>query len=194
VTRSRKHPIVLDLRGRDVVVIGGGAVAERKIRALIEAGARAAVIAPEATAAIEAWAAAGEVRLVKRRYRRGDLCGARLAYAATGDAAANREARHEADLERVWLNVADEPSLCDFFEPAVVSRGRLTVAISTDGASPALAARMRALLERDLGPEYADLLEKLAELRDRYRREQRDLSDARDEIERMIDSLLPPQR
>ncbi len=189
-----KHPVFLDVRGRDVVVLGGGAVAERKVRALVGSGAHVTVVTPEATAAIEEWAAAGRVRLEKRRYQRGDLRGARLAYAATGDAAANREARDEADAGRVWLNVADEPSLCDFFEPAVVRRGRLTVAISTDGASPALAARLRERLGSELGDEYADLLEKLADLRARYRREGRDLSHARDEIERLIDSLLPRYR
>ena len=189
-----KHPIFLDLRDRPVVVVGGGPVAERKIDALLEAGARVTVIATDVTPAIEEWAQAGRVHVERRPYRPGDLGGARLAYAATGDADANRLARQDADAGGVWLNVADEPALCDFFTPAVARRGDLTVAISTNGASPALAARLRAKLQRDLGPEFAELLGQLAALRARYRRERRPLSAARQEIERLIDRLLPPAK
>jgi siroheme synthase-like protein len=191
-TPSRKHPIFLDLRDRPVVVIGGGRVGERKIEALIEAGAHVTVISPEVTARIRRWAEAGRVRLEQRPYQAGDLRGARVAYVAIGDPEANRAAREEADAEGVWLNVADEPALCDFFAPAVVRRGHLTVAISTGGTSPALAARLRKKLERDLGPEYADILEKLADLRARGRAERRPLSAVRDEIEHLIDEVLPP--
>jgi len=190
-TPSRKHPIFLDLRDRPVVVIGGGRVGERKIDALIEAGAHVTVISPEVTARIRRWAEAGRVRLERRRYQAGDLRGARVAYVAIGDPEANRAAREEADAERVWLNIADEPALCDFFAPAVVRRGHLTVAISTDGTSPALAARLRKKLERDLGSEYADILEKLADLRARCRAEGKPLSTVRDEIEHLIDEVLP---
>ncbi len=172
-------------------MIGGGAVAERKIRALIEARARVTVVAPQTTAAIDDWSASGAVRLERRAYRRGDLRGARLAYVAAGDDEVNRAARDEADAESVWLNVADHPALCDFFEPAVLRRGRLAVAISTGGASPALAVRLRDRLQRDIGPEYADLLDRLADLRTRCRQEGRPLSEARQEIDRLIDRVLP---
>jgi siroheme synthase-like protein len=186
-----RHPIFLDLRDQPAVVFGGGDVAARKIAGLIEAGARVTVVSPEIVETIRHWAEAGRVRLEQRRYQAGDLRGARLAYAATGDDAANRALRDEADRERVWLNVADEPALCDFFAPAVVRRGALTVAISTNGASPALAARLREKLEADLGEEYAAVLVRLAELRDRCRQQGRPLADARDEIERLIDGVLP---
>jgi precorrin-2 dehydrogenase/sirohydrochlorin ferrochelatase len=192
LTRFPKHPIFLDLQGRLAVVVGGGPVAERKIAALIEAGAQVRVVSPRATRRIEEWAGSGRVGLERRRYRTGDLRGARVAYLATGDVEANREARQEADAEHVWLNVADEPALCDFFAPAVARRGHLTVAISTNGTSPVLAARLREKLQRDLGPEYADALEQLADLRARYRRDGRPLSEAREEIERLIDRALPP--
>ena len=183
--------ISLSLRDRPAVVLGGGPIAQRRIDALLEAGARVTVVSAEVTPDIERWAAAGRISLERRRYRTGDLRGARVAFAATGDAEANRTAREEADAEGVWLNVADEPALCDFLMPAVVRRGRLTVGISTDGASPALAARLRRKLERDLGPEYAAILDKLADLRARYRKEGRPLSAARAEIDALIDTILP---
>ncbi len=186
-----RHPIFLDLREQPVVVIGGGDVAARKIYGLLEAGARVTVVSPHVVAGVATFVQEGRVRLERRRYRAGDLRGARLAYVATGDADVNRAAREEADAEGVWLNIADEPQMCDFFAPAVVRRGSLAVAISTNGTSPALAARLREKLERDLGEEYGEILERLAELRARCRQEGRPLSDAREEIERLIDRVLP---
>jgi siroheme synthase-like protein len=185
-----KHPIFLDVRGVPVIVIGGGPVAERKARALVAGGARVTVIAPEATEAIRAWADANQVRLELRGYEHGDLAGARLAYAATDDEATNQAVREEATSRRVWLNVADRPESCDFFAPAVVRRGRVMVAISTGGASPALAARLRETLEAELPPGLADLADRLADLREECRREGRPLADLRGQIERMIDAVL----
>ncbi len=165
-------------------------MAETKIAALVGVGARVTVVSPTVTRRIRQWANAGRVRLKPRRYRAGDLRGTRLAYVATGEAKTNRAVREEADVEGVWLNVADEPALCDFFAPAVVRRGKLAVAISTSGASPAFAARLRRELQREFGPEYGRVLDKLAALRARCRAEGRPLADAREEIERLIDEVL----
>ena len=192
--RTPRHPIFLDLRDRPVVVVGGGQVAGRKIAALLEAGARVSVISPGVSGRIRRWADEGRVRLEQRPYRAGDLRGARLAYAASGDRDANRAIRAEADAEGVWLNVADEPASCDFFAPAVVRRGHLAIAISTNGTSPALAARLRDRFEREFGPEYAEVLERLADLRARYRAQGRPLSEASEEIEDLIDLLIPRPR
>ncbi len=109
--------IFVRLHDQPAVVIGGGPVAERRIAALLEAGAHVTVVSPHVTADIETWAAGGRIRLERRRYRTGDLHGARIAFAATGDREANRLSREEADAEGVWLNVADEPALCHFFMP-----------------------------------------------------------------------------
>ncbi|MGE5359845.1 MAG: bifunctional precorrin-2 dehydrogenase/sirohydrochlorin ferrochelatase [Bacteroidales bacterium] len=185
-----KHAIFLDLRGRPVVVIGGGAVAERKIESLLDAGARVTVIAPDVTDLIARWTDAQRVRLERRRYLAGDLAGAQLAYAATDDEAANHAVREEASARGVWLNVADQPQSCDFFAPAVVQRGRVAIAISTDGASPALAARLRERLDADLPAGLDRLVDELAELRERCRREGRPLSEVRERVERMIDDVL----
>jgi uroporphyrin-III C-methyltransferase/precorrin-2 dehydrogenase/sirohydrochlorin ferrochelatase len=165
--RSWPHPIFLDLSGEPVVVIGGGAVAERKIESLIAAGARVTVVSPEVTDLIATLAAAGSLTLRTRPYRRGDLAGCRLAYAATSASDVNQAVRDEARAEGVWLNAVDKPALCDFITPATVRRGDLTLAVSTNGRCPALAKQIREDLERAYGPEYADTLEKLGELRDR---------------------------
>ena len=184
-------PIFLDLHDQPAVVIGGGEVAERKAAALLRTGARVTVVSPAATPAIEGWAAAGQVRLQRRPYRPGDLRGARLAYAATDDPAVNQAVRREAEAERVWLNVADQPSLCDFITPALVQQGELTVAISTDGASPALARRIREELEKCFGPDYAMALERLGALRERCRAEGRSPAEERGRFQRIVDGLLP---
>jgi precorrin-2 dehydrogenase/sirohydrochlorin ferrochelatase len=168
------HPVILRLAGRRVVVVGGGPVAERKIGALLESEARVTVVSPEVTGAIADLAAGGAIALERRPYREGDLESAMLAYAATDDPAVNRAVWEEAERRRVWLNVADRPELCHFFAPAVVRRGDLTIAVSTDGASPALARRIREDLERRLGDEPARALAALRAERERLLREEPD--------------------
>lgn len=152
-------PLFLDVTGRSCVVIGGGAVAERKIRGLEDAGAMITVISPAATPAIARLAELGRVRHVCRRYRDGDLYGATLALVATGDEAANRLAAEEAARLGIPVNVADAPELCSFIAPSVVKRGDLQIAISTGGASPATARMLRNRIETEIGPEYALLLD-----------------------------------
>jgi uroporphyrin-III C-methyltransferase/precorrin-2 dehydrogenase/sirohydrochlorin ferrochelatase len=163
------HPVFLDLRGEPVVVIGGGAVAERKVAGLLDSGARVTVIAPRVTPGLGARAEQGMIALRLRPYEPGDLAGCRLAYAATDDGEVNRTVRAEARERKVWLNVADQPELCDFTVPAVVRQGDLTVAVSTNGASPALARRIRERLEAELGPEYASALALLRRVRERLK-------------------------
>ncbi len=185
-----KHPIFLDLRGRSVVVLGGGPVAERKVESLLIADARVKVVSPAITERIRRWAETGRLALERRAYETGDLTNAAIAYAAFGDDQAIAAVRREADARGVWLNVADRPELCDFFAPAVARRGRLAIAVSTDGASPLLAARLCEKFDRELPPEVEGLVEQLAELRDACRREGRPLSGARGQIERLIDGVL----
>ncbi len=160
------YPVFLRLAGVPCVVVGGGAVAERKVASLLSAGAQVTVVAPRLTAALTAQVAAGAIAHRRRTYRDGDLDGARLAYAATDDEALHAElARAAAAAAAVPLNVVDRPQWCSFIVPAVLRRGALTVAISTGGASPALARRLREDLDRHLGPEYERALDLLARLR-----------------------------
>lgn len=143
--RAPYYPVFLDLRGRDCLVIGGGRVAERKALALLRAGARVKVISPSLTPRLGKESAKGGLRHIARRYRKGDLRGAFLAIAAVDSAEENRKVAE--DAEGVLLNVVDTPSLCSFIVPSTVKRGPLQIAISTSGASPAMAKAIRKELE-----------------------------------------------
>jgi precorrin-2 dehydrogenase len=160
-------PIFLDVGGKPCLVVGGGEVALRKVRALLDAAAAVTVLSPELGAELAAIAQSGAIRHLARQYRRGDLSGFSLIYAATGEAEVEREIAAEANECGMPINVADAPELCSFLTPSVVRRGDLQIAISTGGACPALAARLRQELEAQFGPEYAELLEVLRAVRTR---------------------------
>lgn len=165
------YPVCLDLRGRPCVVIGGGAVAARKVEGLLDCGAVVTVVAPALTPSLQAMQEAGAISARLRPYAEGDLEGAALAIAATDDREVNTRVAAEARARSVWLNAADDPERCDFILPAIVRRGDLQIAISTGGRSPALARRVREDLERLLPAEYADLLPLLADVRAELRQE-----------------------
>ena len=149
------YPIFLDLSGRRCVVVGGGEVASRKARKLLQARARVVVISPEIRAELERTAA----EIKRRPYREGDLAGAQLAFAATNSREVNAAVAREAKGRGVPVNVADEPSEGDFAVPSTLRRGRLQVAVSTGGASPTLARRIREELEEAFGPGWAGIVE-----------------------------------
>jgi precorrin-2 dehydrogenase/sirohydrochlorin ferrochelatase len=155
-------PILLNLENRLCVVVGGGAVGLRKVRSLLEAGARVRLIAPEPAAPVKDLE---NVETVRRCYRRGDLKGAFLAFAATDDREVNAAVLREARETDVLANLADAPADGDFTLPALLRRGDLTVSVSTGGRSPALAALVRDRLNAALGPEWAAVVEIAAALR-----------------------------
>ena len=160
-------PIYLDMARRRCLVIGGGAVAERKIANLLEAGAEVTVLSPDVTENIARWSKQNLLQMKARRYREGDLAGFELAFVATDDAAANSAAFREGRNGGVWVNAADDPAHCDFILPSVLRRGDLTVAVSSGGNSPALARTVREELELYFTQEY----EALAQLASEARRE-----------------------
>lgn len=140
-------------------------MAERKVEGLSSAGARVTVLSPTVTAGIAERAERGQLTHWRRRYGAGDLRGFFVVCAAADDEALHREIAAEAAAAGVLLNVVDSPALCTFVAPAVVRRGALTIAISTGGASPALASRIRRDLEARFGPEYGAGLALLGALR-----------------------------
>src|ERR1700722_9456558 len=160
-------PIFLDVTGRECVVVGGGEVAARKVESLLEAGARVTVVSPHLSPPLESLAANGSMTHIARDYQRGDIRGCVLVYAATDDPKLHRELAAEARALGIPVNVVDVPELCTFIAPAVVKRGELQIAISTGGASPAFAARLRRNLEDQFGDEYARTLEVLRAARRR---------------------------
>jgi precorrin-2 dehydrogenase / sirohydrochlorin ferrochelatase len=149
-TESKEFPVCLRLEGRHVLVVGGGVIAEGKIRGLVAAGAVIRVIAPEVTAPIAALAATGTVNWVSRAFQPSDVEGYRIIFSATNELSATRAVAVEARRVDAWLNAADDPQFCDFTLPSVGRRGLVTVAVSTGGAAPAMAARIRRRLMAEL--------------------------------------------
>jgi siroheme synthase-like protein len=173
------YPVNLVLAGRPCLVVGGGGVAVGKVRGLLEAGARVTVVAPDVDPRLGALAAppgegapgedapgeGGALTIHRRAYRRGEAAAYRLVVAATGDPAVNQEVYEDGEAAGTWVNSADDPERCSVLLPARVRQGRLTVTVSTGGHSPAVASWLRARLAEELGPEYDDLIELLAEAR-----------------------------
>lgn len=184
------YPMMLDLAGRRCLVIGGGRVAERKVALLLDCGAQVEVVSPVATRKITDLAARGAIRFTRRTLRPGDLDRAYLVFAATNDAQINRDAAHTVRKAGGLVNVADAPEECNFLVPSVVRRGDLTIAISTGGASPALARRLRQRLEATIGPEYEAFLAALRELRVRARKTITDPAERHALYRRAVDSDL----
>jgi len=162
---SALYPVALMVEGRRCLVIGGGPVAARKAEGLRACGAEVHVVATSAGAEIRALG----VPIEERPYRRGEVAGYWLAIAATGDHAVNRAVFEDGEAAGVWVNGADDPAACSLMLPAVARRGPITVAVSTGGRSPALAAWLRARFESELGPEYEVLAELLNQAREELR-------------------------
>ncbi len=160
------YPVNLRLAGRECIVVGGGAVAERKAASLLAAGARVTVLSPAVTPALAELAAAGEIVHIPAAYHPGAIGSFFIAICATDDTAVNSQAAAEAKRAGALVNVADDPTASDFIVPACVARGDLLLTVSTGGKSPALAARLRRELEERYGPEYGQYLDLLARLRD----------------------------
>jgi siroheme synthase-like protein len=155
----------LDLTDKRCLVVGAGPVGLEKARGLLAAHARVVVVAPQACEAIRALAAAATLEWRERAYESSDLDGCFLVIAATSREELNRRVHADAEARSMLVNVADVPDLCNFILPAIAREGPVAVAVSTTGASPALAQRMRREAAEAFGPAYARLAELLAELR-----------------------------
>lgn len=171
----RYYPVFLNLKGRRCVVVGGGRVSERKVAGLLNAGAHVVVISPRLTGALEGLKSEGLIEHIDRQYIKGDLKGAFIAIAATSDPAVNHTIAEDAG--DIPLNVVDTPQHCSFIVPSVISRGELTVAVSTSGISPALSRTIREEIEGLYGGDLKHLLEFLSSIRGK-----------------LMDSPLPPER
>ena len=155
----------LKLTGRRCLVVGGGSVGLEKVEGLLACDARVHLVAPRAQPELVELAAAGDIEWSERGFRRGDLEGHFLAIAATSDTDVNIQVYEEAESRAMLCNVVDVPPLCSFILPAIVRSGAIAIAISTAGASPALAKRMKREVADLFGPEYAELAEFLNDVR-----------------------------
>jgi uroporphyrin-III C-methyltransferase/precorrin-2 dehydrogenase/sirohydrochlorin ferrochelatase len=169
-TSGHYYPVLLDLRGRRVVVLGGGTVATQKVRGLVDAGASITIISPVLSDDMERIAATGDVTVLRREYRVGDLEGVAVAIAATDDRSVNHLVWEEARRRNVLLNAVDDVPHCDFIAPSVHRRGDITVTVSSAGKCPALAVRLRERIGTMVGDEHARAATLLGGLREEIAR------------------------
>ena len=160
----RYYPVCLDIKNRECLVVGGGQVGTRKVRTLLTCGARVTVVSPEVTAELSELGRQGRITIALRDYRADDLASAFLVIGATDDRGLNHRI-HEA--AKRLCNIADQPDLCNFVLPSIVSQGDLIIAVSTSGRSPAFAKHLRRRLQTEFGPEYGRLLDLMGAVRSR---------------------------
>ncbi|MEI7590502.1 MAG: bifunctional precorrin-2 dehydrogenase/sirohydrochlorin ferrochelatase, partial [Deltaproteobacteria bacterium] len=166
VQQSKKYyPILIDLEGRRCVVIGGGVVASRKVKSLLDAGAEVLVVSNNACRAIKNYHLKNLIEYIEDDYRAEFLKGAVLVIGATDNENINQRVARDAKKRSVLVNIVDAPQYCDFIVPATVQRGDLTIAISTGGASPALAKKIRKELETVYGKEYVTIITIMKKIR-----------------------------
>ncbi|MBI2470621.1 MAG: bifunctional precorrin-2 dehydrogenase/sirohydrochlorin ferrochelatase [Planctomycetes bacterium] len=179
---AKYYPILLNIQDKKCLVIGGGNVAWRKVCSLKEAGARVTVVSPEFCPEMEREAG---VERIQRKYEEGFLNGAWVVVASTDDEEVNKKIYYDATKRGILVNVVDRPEFCSFIVPATVSRGDLSISISTGGASPALARNIRESLEKQFGDEYAEYTKLLSETRRKIISEVSDESIRRDILQRI---------
>lgn len=164
---GRYYSVSMRVDGRNVLVVGGGVVAQRKAEVLLEHGAVVTVVSPEATPQVRAWAEAGRVRWLSRAFVEDDLADCRLVFCATDDGGLNRRVSALAEQRRLPVNVVDQPDLCSFIVPSQFRREHLSVAVGTDGLCPSYSRWVRQVLERAIDPAYGQALAVAAKVRER---------------------------
>ena len=183
---KRYYMACLDLEGRDCLVVGGGSVGLEKARGLLDCGARVTVVAPEIASELREL----PVELVERTYRTDDLDGRFLVLAATADSEVNRRVSEDAERRSLLCNVADAPDLCTFILPAVHRQDPIAIAVTTSGASPALAQRIRDEVAERYGPEYAELARRLRAQRPWAKENLTTYEERRDYFQALVEEAL----
>jgi len=184
---KRYYMACLDLEGRDCLVVGGGRVALEKARGLLDCGARVTVVSPRAVEEL----ARLPVEWLRRGYRSSDLEGRLLVIAATSLADLNRRVFADAEARGIFCNVVDVPELCSFILPAVHRQGPIAVAVSSGGASPALAQRLRDEVARLVRPEHAEIARRLQALRPWAKERYPSYEERRDFFRSLVEEALP---
>jgi len=167
---SEYYPVNLKIKDKRCVVVGGGKVAERKIKFLLEKGALVTIISPEITSSLEELWREGKINHLPVTYFSSSLKDAFLVIAATDDCITNSHVAKDANKLGILVNVVDSPDESSFIMPAILSRGDLTIAVSTGGRSPALARKIKEDLALIYTDEYADLVNMIAKAREKIKR------------------------
>ena len=186
IDEKRYYMACLDLEERDCLVVGAGTVGVEKVQGLLECGGRVTVVAPQAAPELEEL----PVEWLRRAYRSSDLDGRFLVIAATSNGALNRRVYADAQDRSLLCNVVDVPELCSFILPAVHRQGPIAVAVSTGGASPALAQRIRNEVAARIGPEHAELAKRLRHLRPWAKTHFPTYEERRDFFQRLVEQEL----
>lgn len=184
---------MVNLEGKNCVVIGGGEVAERKVASLMEYGGCVKLISPHITANLRRWAEDKKIIWKMKNYQWGDLESAHLIFAATDNPEVNLLCYQEASQRSIPINVADMPHLCDYIVPAVIQRGELSIMISTNGKSPMLSRKIREELEVCYDEIYGDYITLLGELRQKVLKEVADIQQRKAIFKKVIYSDLQKQ-
>ena len=159
------YPVHLDINNRNCLVVGGGGVGTRKVKTLLDCGARVMVISLTVSQQLQDLATSGEIQLEERSYETEDLNDMFLVIGATDDEKLNKQISSDADGLNTLCNIADRPEVCNFILPSIVHRDDLVITISTSGKSPAFAKKLRKALENQFGEEYGTLLHLLGAIR-----------------------------
>lgn len=159
------YPVHLDINNRNCLVVGGGGVGTRKVKTLLDCGARVTLVSPKVSPQLRDLAASGDIILKERSYQSDDLSNLFLVIGATDDEKLNKQISSDADRLNTLCNIADRPEVCNFILPSIVHRDDLVITISTSGKSPALAKKLRKALENQFGKEYGTLLRLMGAIR-----------------------------
>ena len=184
------YPINLDVQNRSCVVVGGGSVGTRKALTLLNCGAGVTVVSPEISPALLSLSNEKRLILKNRAYESSDLDQAFLVIGATDNEALNQKIHADAETRNMLCNIADRPSSCNFILPAIVCRGDLIVTISTSGASPAYAKKLRQTLENLFGEEQAVFLKLMGKIREKLLQEDHEPEFHKPIFENLIQSDL----
>lgn len=184
------YPIYLSLAGRNCLVVGGGKVAERKAATLLEYEAHIRLVSPEVTSRISDWAAQNLIELRARMFKPEDLEGIFLVFIATDDPEINNAITMLCREQAILVNAVDDPPNCDFYVPSILRRNSLCVAISTEGKSPLLAAKLRRELEEYIPEEYGEWVQILGELRTQIKETDLNIGERRAIFEALVNSNL----
>lgn len=189
---ARCYMVALDLENKTCLVVGGGPVAERKVKVLLDCGSRIKVVSPQLTDTLNRLAISGNISYKQGEYEASDLAEAFIVIAATGHDEVNRRVAEDCARRNLLVNVVDDPARANFFVPATLRRGSLQIAISTDGKSPLLARRIREELEERIPANFGDFVDFLGNLRIRILAEVPDPSLRSTLLKNLIDrkSLL----
>lgn len=186
MAENQHYIACLDLAGRSCLVVGGAAIATQKARSLLECGARVTVVSPDVSPEVRAL----EVTLLDRPYEETDLVGRFLVVAATSDPRLQRRVFADAEAQAVLCNVPDVPELCSFILPAVHRDGPIAIAVSTGGASPALAQRLRNEIAAMIGPRHVELALRLRALRPSAKTRFASYEERRDYFRALVEEAL----